>query len=236
MRNIFTIAVKELRSYFSSPIAYVVFVMFLVLSGYFFSVILLVSKEASLRGVAYNTIITLLFLVPLITMKLFAEEKKLGTMEILMTKPVKDFEVVLGKFLAATSLFLTMLASTIVYIFILVKFGNPDIGPMWSLYLGVILCGMSFIALGLFASTLTENQIISAVIGFAAILLLWILSWLGGYTGEFTEKLLSYISLANHFDDFVKGVIDLKDVVFYLSFIIFWLFVSIRSIEARKWK
>ncbi|MBU1178670.1 ABC transporter permease [Patescibacteria group bacterium] len=236
MRTIFTITLKELRSYFISPIAYVVFAMFLVLSGYFFSVILLISKEASFRGAASNIIITLLFLMPLITMKAFSEEKKLGTLEMLMTKPVRDIEVTLGKFLAATLLFVTMLASTLAYIFILSKYGNPDMGPIWSAYLGILLCGMSFIALGIFASTLTENQIIAAVIGFALVLMLWVLNWISGNLNGVDSELLSYLALSTHLEGFVKGVVSLKDVIYYLSFISFWLFVAVKSIEIRKWK
>lgn len=236
MRNILTITAKELRSYFTSPIAYVIFTMFLVLSGYFFSVILFMSKEASFRGAASNIIITLLFLMPLITMRLLAEEKKLGTLELLMTKPVRDVEVILGKFLAAVTLFVTMLASTLVYVYIINKFGNPDMGPVWSAYLGIFLCGMSFIALGVFASSLSENQIIAAVIGFSLILLLWVLSWISGNLGEVDSELLTYLSLSSHLDSFMKGVIHLKDVVYYLSFIIFWLFVTVKSIEMRKWR
>jgi ABC-2 type transport system permease protein len=214
----------------------VVFVIFLVLSGYFFSAILFVTQEASMTGVAYNMIITLLFLLPLISMKLFAEEKKLGTLEILMTKPVKDFEVVMGKFLAAVSLFTTMLLSTLVYVLILFKYGNPDSGPIMASYLGIFLCGISFIALGLFASSLTENQIISAVIGFSLVLLLWILNWLSGYVGEGLQNLLNYLALSTHLDDFIKGVIDVKHLVYYMSFVVLFIFASIKSIEARKWK
>lgn len=161
MRNILIIAKKEIKSYFSSAVAYVVFAMFLILSGYFFSVILLVTKNASLEGALYNTTITLLFLIPLITMKLFAEERKLGTLEILMTKPVRDFEVVLGKFLGSLFFLLIMFSSTLVYVFILFKYGNPDVGPIWAGYLGLFLLGACFLAVGIFASTLTENQIIA---------------------------------------------------------------------------
>lgn len=236
MRNILIIAKKELRSYFTSAIAYVVFAMFLILAGYFFSAILLITKQATFTGAAYNIMITLLFLVPLITMRLFAEERKLGTLEILLTKPVKDFEVVLGKFLAAFSFLILMFLTTGVYIFILVKYGNPDLGPIWSSYLGLLLVGASFLALGIFASTLTENQIIAAVISFALILFLWIMNWISGQLGTGQEGLLSYLSLSSHFDDFLRGVIDLRNVVFYLSFIIFWLFVTFKSIEVRKWK
>lgn len=236
MKTIFTITLKELRSYFISPIAYVVFTMFLVLSGYFFSVILFISKEASFRGAASNIVITLLFLMPLITMKVFSEEKKLGTLEMLMTKPVRDIEVALGKFLAAALLFVTMLASTLVYILILTKYGNPDMGPVWSAYLGILLCGLSFIALGVFASALTENQIVAAVISFALILLLWVMSWISGHLGEGNSEILSYLSLSTHLEGFIKGVISLKDVTYYLSFIVFWIFAAVKMIEIRKWK
>lgn len=236
MHNILTVAKKELRSYFFSPVAYVVFAMFLVLAGYFFTVILLYTQEASLKGVAYNIVITLVFLVPLITMRTFAEEKKQGTLELLMTKPVKDWEVVLGKFCGAAFMYLIMLASTIVYVLILFKYGKPDMGPVYSAYIGLILVGFCFIALGVFASTLSENQIIAAVIGFAMVLLLWVLSWASSqFTGSMQE-IVSYISLSSHYDNFVKGIVDLKDVVYYLSFILFWLFVSVKSVEVRKWK
>jgi ABC-2 type transport system permease protein len=238
MSNIFIIAKKEFRSYFTSAVAYVVLTMFLLISGYFFSVILLVTKSASLEGVLYNTTITLLFIIPLITMKLFAEERKMGTLEILMTKPVKDYEVVMGKFTAALGFLVTMFLLTGVYVLILFRYGNPDIGPILSGYLGLLLVGASFAALGIFASTLTENQIIAAVISFALILLLWILSWVSGQLelAEPIEKFISYISLSTHFDDFVKGVVNLKGIVYYLSFIVFWLFVTTKSIGVRKWK
>lgn len=236
MKNILTITKKELRSYFVSPIAWVVFALFLVLSGFFFSTIFFLSKEASLRGTSYNMIITLLFLIPLICMRLFAEEKKLGTLEILMTKPVRDIEVVMGKFLSAVLLFAAMLATTFVYVIILIKFGTPDMGPIYTSYLGIFLCGLAFISLGVFASTLTENQIIAAVVSFAFILLFWILSWVSSQLSTGASEIISYLSISEHFDDFVKGIIDLKDVVYLLSFILFWIFLTIKSIEVRKWK
>ncbi|NQU99468.1 MAG: ABC transporter permease subunit, partial [Parcubacteria group bacterium] len=171
-------------------------------------------------------------------MKLFAEERKLGTLEILMTKPVRDFEVVLGKYLASLSFLVIMFSSTLVYVLILFKYGNPDIGPIWSGYLGLILLGACFAAIGVFASTLSENQIIAAVLSFALMLLLWIINWISGNLELSTQvnELLTYLSLAGHFDDFVKGIIDLKNVVFYLSFIGFWLFITTKSIGVRKWK
>ncbi|MBU1119121.1 ABC transporter permease [Patescibacteria group bacterium] len=234
--NIFAIMKRELKAYFYSPIAYVVFALFLLLAGYFFSMILLLSKEASMRAAMYNFVITLLFFAPLITMRLFAEERKTGTLEVLMTRPVRDIEVVLGKFFAALSLYALMLASTLVYVGVLVKYGNPDMGPIWSGYLGLFLLGACFIALGIFASTLTESQIIAAVVGFAFMLLFWVIGWLSGTLGFSTESIFTYISLSSHFDDFVRGIIDFRAVIYYLSFVVFFLFVTVKSIEVRKWK
>lgn len=234
--NILAIFKKELKAYFISPVAYVVYALFLLLSGYFFSVLLLVSKEASLRAAQYNFVITLLFFIPLITMRLFAEERKMGTLEVLMTKPVRDFEVVLGKFFAALGFYCVMLATTSIYVIILYKFGKPDAGPLWTGYLGLFLVGACFVAIGLFASTLTENQIIAAVVSFAMVLGFWLMNWLAGILNFSAESLISYLALSTHFDDFVKGIIDFRAVIYYVTFISFWLFVTVKSIEVRKWK
>jgi ABC-2 type transport system permease protein len=236
MSNVFAILKRELRAYFYSPIAYVVYGLFLVLTGFFFSLLLFSSRQATLQPLTYNIIITLLFFAPLLTMKLFAEERKMGTLEMLMTKPVRDVEVVLGKFFAALSFYLLMLVSTLVYVGVILQFGDPDIGPIITGYVGLFFVGASFIALGTFASTLTENQIISAVITFSLALLFWILNWLSGNFGLPSESIFSQLSLSFHFDDFVKGVVDWRSVVFYISFIFFWIFATVKSIEVRKWK
>lgn len=236
MNNIFAITKRELRAYFFSPIAYVVYALFLVLTGYFFSLILYTSRQASLQPLMYNVIVTLLFFTPLLTMKLFAEERKMGTLEILMTKPVRDFEVVLGKFFAALSFYALMLATTLVYVGIVFQYGSPDVGPIITGYLGLLLVGASFISLGVFASTLSENQIIAAVVTFTLVLIFWIIGWLSGSFGLSSEGIFTEISLSTHFDDFAKGVIDWRSVVYYISFISFWVFATVKSIEIRKWK
>lgn len=236
MSNILAILKRELKAYFYSPIAYVVYALFLVLSGFFFSLLLFSSRQATLQPLMYNIVVTLLFFAPLLTMKLFAEERKLGTLEMLMTKPVRDFEVVLGKFLAAFSFYMLMLVTTLVYVGVVIRFGSPDIGPIVTGYVGLLFVGAAFIALGTFASTLTENQIIAAVITFSLSLLFWILNWLSGNFGLPSESIFSQISLSFHFDDFVKGVVDWRSVVFYASFIFFWIFATVKSIEVRKWK
>ncbi|MBU1167676.1 ABC transporter permease [Patescibacteria group bacterium] len=236
MNNIFAITKKELKTYFLSPIAYVVFTLFLLIAGFFFATYLINTQQATLRPTFYNLIITLLFFMPLITMKLFAEERKAGTLEMLMTKPVRDSEVVLGKFLAAFSFFFVMLASTLPYVLILTKYGNPDMGAIWTGYLGFLLLGAAFISIGLFASTLTENQIIAGVLGFSLILFLWVIGWLSGILGISSDSIFNYLSFATKIDDFFRGIIDFRSIIYYLSVTGFMLFVTIKSIEVRKWK
>lgn len=235
MKNIWTIAMKDLKGYFISPIAYVVLTLFLIIAGYFFSVILFISKEASIVPSSYNIVVTFLFLIPLICMKLFAEEKKSGTLEVLLTKPVRDTEVVLGKFLAAAFMLIIMLVLTGSYVGILANFGEVEVGPTITVYLGLFLIGLSFVSLGVFASSITKNQIIAAVLGFVFLLLMWLINSAASYIGS-GGGILDYIALSTHFEDFGRGVIDLRDVVFYLSFIVFFLFLSVKSIEVRKWR
>ncbi len=235
MKNIWTIAMKDFKGYFISPIAYVILTLFLVIAGYFFSVILFISKEASIVPSSYNIVVTFLFLIPLICMKLFAEEKKSGTLEVLLTKPVRDVEVVLGKFLAAAFMLIIMLVLTGSYVGILAKFGEVEVGPTITVYFGLFLIGLSFVSLSVFASSLTKNQIIAAVLGFVFLLLMWLINSVSSYIGS-EGGILDYIALSTHFDDFGRGVIDLRDIVFYLSFSVFFLFLSVKSIEVRKWR
>lgn len=234
MKNIGIIFQKEFKIQFFSPIAYVVATMFLLLSGFFFSLILFNSKQASMEGSFYNITIVLIFLTPLLTMRLLAEEKRSGTLEVLLTKPVRDIEVVTGKFLAVLVLFLIILIPTLLYVYILYRFGQPDYGPIIVGYIGIILVAASFLSIGIFASSVTENQIIAAVITFSLLLILWLINYVGTYVGA--AGFFDYISVSKHFDDFTKGILDLKHIIFYLSFIGFWIFATTKSIEVRKWK
>lgn len=234
MKNIGIIFQKEFKIQFVSPIAYVVATMFLLLSGFFFSLILFKSKQASMEGSFYNITIVLIFLTPLLTMRLLAEEKRSGTLEVLLTKPVRDIEVVTGKFLAALVLFLIILIPTLLYVYILYRFGQPDYGPIIVGYIGIILVAASYLSIGIFASSVTENQIIAAVITFSLLLILWLINYVGTYVGA--AGFFDYISVSKHFDDFTKGILDLKHIIFYLSFIGFWIFATTKSIEVRKWK
>ena len=259
MSTIFAIAWREFRSYFLSPIAYVVLALFLLLTGYFFyssladfaNQSLAADQRAGLTGGAappmnvnewvvrpffYNISVLTLFLVPMITMRLLCEEKKAGTIELLLTSPVTELEIAVGKFLAGFGLYLVMLAGTAVAMGILFALGQPDPGPVLSGYLGLVLVGAASIALGTLVSSLTENQIVAGFAGFALFLLLWVMNLAADYATGSTAKVLSYLSIVRHFDDLSKGVVDSRDVVFYLSLVVFGLFATMRSLESVRWK
>jgi ABC-2 type transport system permease protein len=240
MKNAPAIFVKEMKSYFSSPIAYVVLIVFSLLTGFFFTAYFnwatRYGGEASMRAIFHNISITMIFVSPLITMRLFAEEKRMGTIELLMTSPVTDTEVVIGKFLASLALFALMLVSTILCPVFLMTYAKPDIDPMLVGYLGLFLLGASFLSLGIFASSLTSNQIVAALISFVLLLGLWTIGWMSSAVGSMMSKVFSFISLVEHFEDFSKGVIDTKHVFYYLSFTCFSLFLAVKMVQSSRWK
>ena len=236
MKKIPLVFWREFSSYFFSPIAYIVLAVFLIISGYFFSVILNFSQEATLRYALGNISIILLFLSPLISMRLLAEEKRSGTMETLMTDPVTDGEVVLGKFLASFCFYLTLLLPTLLYALILKVIGNPDPGPIFTGYLGLVLMGSVFLAVGLLASSFTDNQMIAAVVSFVTLLLFWVIDWSAGGSSTTLAKVLSYLGIFRHFDSFSKGIIDTRDIIYYLSTTALFLSLTVRVVEARRWR
>lgn len=259
MRTCLAIFRKEMRSYFVSPIAYVVLAVFLGLAGYFFYSQLATFIRASLvysqqamayrmsmpamnvnewviRPFFYNLSIITIFLIPMITMRLVAEEKKSGTIELLLTSPVSDFQFTMGKFLAGFALYAIMVGSTVFHFFILFRFGSPDIGPVVTGFLGLLLAGGALLALGLLISSFTENQIVAAAVSFGIFLLLWIIGWAADFAGPVLGRVLGYISIIGHFEDFSKGVIDSRDIIFYLSFALGGLLLTVKSVEARKWR
>jgi ABC-2 type transport system permease protein len=236
MRNVPNIFQREIASYFFSPIAYVVISVFLVASGFFFAGNLQFWQEASLKGSLDSIQFFLLLLTPVITMKLFSEETKSGTIETLMTSPVSDFDVVFGKFLAALSLYTVMILPTWIYILFLTIFGNPDFGPIFSSYIGLILMGGLFVSVGLLVSSLTRNQIVAAVIGIVALILLWVVGFLSTYGEGWFYECLRYIGTFDHWESFTKGIVDTRDVVYYLSFTALLLFITVRNVESRKWR
>jgi len=237
MRNAWLIASKEFRSYLTSPMAYIVTTIFLLLTGVFFVFYLVGNSynDTSIAGfVQYGSMFLLLF-AAVMTMRLLAEEKKLGTWELLLTSPVTDSEVVVGKFLGSMGLLIAMLVLTLYYPIILTVFGDPDMGPIWTSYLGLILLGSSALAVGIFASSLTSNQIISAVVSGAILFGLWFLGTVAQNAPEAIKNVLNYVSLSGHFSAFGAGVIDTRDVIYFLSVTVLFLYLSIRSIEQGRW-
>lgn len=231
-----TIFQREINSYFLSPIAYIVIAVFTVFSGYFFSVMLGLTQETTLRYSFAYTQFILSILTPVITMRLFAEENKTGTIEPLMTAPVTDFEVVFGKFLAAFALYNVMIAPTAFYILFLIWVGDPDYGAIASSYIGLVLMGGLFVSMGLLFSAITKNQIVAAVIGIVALLILLVMGLASAEAEGWFYSSLRYIGTYDHWETFTKGIVDTRDVVYYVSFTALLLFIVVRIVESRRWR
>ena len=256
MRNICTIAMREFSVYFTSPIAYIVLVMFAVIFGYFFSTGLAFFLDYSASAAAQggmgaptmnvnqfviepslgNMSIVLLFMVPMITMRLFAEEKRSGTIELLLTSPLKDYHIVIGKWMGALMLYGCMLLVAVVNISVLFIYTTPDWKPLLVSLLGLLLMGGSMIALGTFLSTLTRNQIVAGALTFGVLLLLWVLNWVSSFESSTLSRICEYLAISPHYEQFSRGVIELKDLLYFFSAISLGLFLSKRSLEALRWK
>lgn len=252
MRNVLTIAGKELRGYFASPMGWIVLGLFALIFGYFFIAYLDMFARRSMqsamgggpvnlnqdmiRGVLGNASVLILFLLPMITMRTYAEEKRSGTIELLLTSPVTDIEIVAGKFLGAVGFFAALLGVTLLDMAILFIYGNPEWKPVMTGYLGLLLMGACFIAIGLFVSSTTKNQVVAGAATFVIALLLWIISWLGSSFGPTTANILSYLSITDHFEDFSKGVIDTTHLIYYFSVIAFGLFLTVKSVDTERWR
>jgi len=255
MSNILAIAQKELRSYFSTPIAYIVIGFFALLFGYFFYAMLIIFNQQSLqlgglgggggnvdinqqliRPLFLNASVILLFVLPLITMRTYSEEKRSGTIELLLTSPVTDVQIIVGKFLGAMALYAAMLGITLIHMVLLFAWGNPEPKVVIMGYVGLLLMGGCFISVGLLISSLTKNQIVSGMVTFAVFLLLWVINWIASFTGPTTQSVLNYLSITDHFDDFTKGILDTKHLVYYFSVMSFGLFLTARSVDTERWK
>src|SRR5437016_3859845 len=236
MTNVWAVTTRELRSYFLSPLAYLVGAFFVFGSGLLFWLILQSNHEASVRGLISNVHVLFLFVIPMISMRLLAEEQRTGTMELLMTNPVQEWQVVVGKFLGSALLVLVMLIPTLLFVVFLLIYGNPDRGPMITGYLGVILQGSAFLAVGLWASSLSENQIVAAVVSFIALLVAWLSDNIGQAVGGTLGQIVSYLSLTSHIQGFSQGTIDSKDVIFYLTVIAAGLVLSTLSLQSRRYR
>ncbi|MGD8330291.1 MAG: ABC transporter permease [Acidobacteriota bacterium] len=257
MTNVWAIAYRELRNYFVSPIAYVVMAGFLLLCGWFFWVYLLqfstyVSMYAQFQQpqmleqlnlndlvmapLLQNMVVIFLIMMPLVTMRLFAEERAQGTDELLLTSPIDTLEIAFGKFLGAGMFFVAMLACTLLYPAILMYYGDPEIGSIVTGYGGILLVGLSFIALGLFTSTLTDNQIVAAVSAFVILLLFFAIGWAANTVGETAGAVLRYLSLTDHLQPMVEGLVVSSDLIYFLSVIAVALFLTQRSLESLRWR
>ena len=258
MRNIFLIWRKEMHSYFVSPIAYLLLTLFAFIFGWFFWIILNsfveYGMESMMRGEMYpmnlneqvirpllgNAGVIGLFLIPMITMRLFAEEKRSGTIELLVTSPIRDGEVILGKWLAALTMYGALLLLTALNLIFLFKYGNPDWKPLAIGYLGLLLQAAALLAIGMFISTLTRNQIVAGGATFGVCLMFWVVGWVsvsgGGFSGATWAQVLSYLSIVSHNESFAKGLLDSKDAVYYLSLTFVGIFLTARSLESLRWR
>ena len=254
MRNVWIICRKELGSYFVSPVAYILLIMFGLIFGYFFwnalGAFVFESIQSEMRGRSFpmnlnewiirpllsNLSVINLFFIPLITMRLFAEEKRTGTIELLATSPVRDIEVILGKWLASVILYACLLLFTAINFAFLFKYGHPDWKPLLVGYFGVFLLAGALLAIGTFISSLTKNQIIAGAVTFGVCLLLYVFGWVSGYETAAWARVLSYMSVATHIESFEKGVIDSKDAIFYVTAIFLGLFLTARSMESLRWR
>lgn len=236
MSNIITIIRRELSSYFFSPIIYIVMVVFILIYGLFFAEYVLELRIANLEYSFSNLSIVLLFLLPIMTMRSLAEERKQGTDELLMTAPITSTEIVLGKLVAITAAFLILLATVLVHLVIVLTMAQPDLGPILTSLLGLFLLGFTFISIGLFTSSLTDNQIIAVVLSFFISLILWLINWLADFFHGVLGQIFSSISLIKYFGDFNKGIIDTTNIIFYLSVTALFTFLTIRQVEGRRWR
>lgn len=235
LSNVFPIYRRELRSYFNSPVAYVVIVVFLAIIGWFFTSNLFLMNVASLRIVFELVPLIFLFFVPAITMRLLAEEKKSGTLELLTTKPVRDVEIVLGKFLAAWTLLAATLAPTLLYLISVMTIGKIDMGPVFTGYLGLLLMGAVYIGIGLLASSLTENQIIAFILSFLIVFALFMMDKILIYVPEGFASTIEFLAIDYHFSNIARGVIDSRNIIYFGSLLGFSLFLATVSLERRKW-
>jgi ABC-2 type transport system permease protein len=233
--NVIPIFRRELRSYFNSPVAYVVIVVFLAILGWFFTSNLFLANIASLRVVFDLVPLMFLFFVPAVTMRLLAEEKKSGTLELLTTKPVRDVEIVIGKFLAAWVLLAATLVPTLLYLITIMSIGSIDMGPVLAGYLGLLLMGGVYIGVGLLASSLTENQIVAFILSFLVVLALFLMDKILMYVPEGFASTMEFLAIDYHFSNIARGVIDSRNLIYFGSVLGFSLLLTTVSLERRKW-
>lgn len=235
MQNIKTIYLKELKSYFNSPVAYIVIIVFLALVGWFFVTGLFANNVASMRSMFDMVPFIFLFFIPAVTMRSFSEEKKQGTIELLLTKPVKDIELVVGKYIAAFVLTLIALLPTLIYLIVVMLLGETDKGAIIGGYLGLILMSAVYIGVGIFASSLTENQVVAFIVSFIIVFALFMMGKILMQVSPGLVSAVEFISTDYHFTNISRGVIDTRNLIYYFSMIFLTIFLTKVSLESRKW-
>jgi len=233
MSNFLPLLGKELRALFYSPIAYIIIAVFLFLMGYSFTLTLFLNKFATLIHIFFQSAGLLLLLIPIITMRLFAEERKAGTLELLLTAPVRESQVVLAKYLASMAVVLAMIALTGAYGIVLGMFGSPDWGPIYSGYVGLALLASTLVALGLTISALTSNQVVAAIVTIGISFLMWTIDSLASMMPEGLERILISLSLLAHFTPFATGALYTSDLGFFVSSTLLALFLAMRALARR---
>jgi len=246
MRSTLAVTRRELVAYFSSPLAYIVMTAFLLMQGYIFFLIVSFLNDprtqamTPLRLFFGGTIffwLFLLFLVPVITMRLIAEERRSGTLEVLLTSPVTEAQVITGKLLAALAFYVALWLPTLIYVVILKTYSTIDLGPVAAGYLGVLLLGFLFLGVGLFTSTLSDNQLIAAILAFAVMVLLFSVGLVEQLmTSSALKTALGYMNLWTHMDDYARGIVDSRHVIYELSAGVLFLFLATKSLGVKKWR
>jgi ABC-2 type transport system permease protein len=227
---------REIRTYFNSPVAYIVVPVFVIITGYLFFTQLFLEKQADMRGFFNIMPLLFMFMIPAITMRLLADEKSSGTLELLITMPVRDWEVVVGKFLAAMALLCTAIGLTLVFAITVKSLGPLDRGPAIGGYLGLVLMGGAYVSIGVMASALTRNSIVSFIVAFAISFALYLLGRLTQFLPQALQKLVAYLSIDGHFENVGRGVIDTRDLIYYFSVMVVCLLIATLSLESRRWK
>ena len=235
MNKVIPIFRREMFAYFYSPMAYIVIAVFLLLTGWTFTSQMFLANDSSLRSVFSSVQLIFIFFAPAVTMRLMSEERKSGTIELLVTMPLSDWEIVLGKYFAGLGLTVVAVAFTFPYALTVMIFGKPDMGMMFTGYVGLVLMGASYLAVGVFSSTISKNQVVSFIIAFMIISVLYLLDKFLPVTPSYLVPVLQYLSIDFHYSNIGRGVIDTRDVFYYLSLIVFMLSLAKLSLESRKW-
>jgi len=227
---------REIRTYFNSPVAYIVVTVFTIITGYLFFTSLFLEKQADMRSFFGIMPLMFMFMIPAITMRLLADEKGSGTLELLITMPVRDWEVVVGKFLAAMALVATSLGLTLFFAITVKLLGPLDRGPAIGGYIGLLLMGGAYVAIGVMCSAFTRNSIVAFIAAFAISFALYLFGRLTQFVPEQVRGIVSFLSIDGHFENIGRGVIDTRDVIYYLSVMGVCLMVATTSLESRKWR